>query len=427
MGSREAAARPIRRSYSAPGNGKLAESSSMSGSKRVGFFVSANRSSSRVARASLSRLAARAREKAILFSIDLRTGKSSFSRLGAANPLADDYLPSGNGIRNGKQIAKRMAGLRRDRAGRGRRGQRGALSSRAARAARCWASTALRRDTIAAARTARRGSSARPTSSIPTTCRWCSVPSSSGTNWNSSPASSSTTRSGLLQIGPPDGEVLRGVRAQCPSSTACAIEELSAAESGGALSRLSRARRRARRSSSSAPATCWSSAASWRMPNRPCGWRRAAHWRNGAAAGTPTASGVIVETDRGTLLRRSADHRRRRLVEPTARAIWAFRFEVLRKPLYWWRTRSDVYQRDRGCPGFPLRAARTAAFTACRKSMPRGVKVAEHTGGAAGRRSAARRSRKSTRPTQERVAGFVGQYLPEATPTARTTPSACTR
>ena len=121
---------------------------------------------------------------------------------------------------------------------------------------------------------------------------------------------------------------------------------------------------------------------------------------------------VTVETDRASY---TAD----RLV--IAGGAWSGRllvelgipFEVRRKPLYWFRTRSDAYRADRGCPGF-LYDLPHGCFYGVPQIDALGVKVAQHTGGAAVADPLAV-DRQIDPIDFEQVAGFVSQYLCDAT------------
>lgn len=123
-------------------------------------------------------------------------------------------------------------------------------------------------------------------------------------------------------------------------------------------------------------------------------------------------SGVTVQTDLATY---TAD----RLV--VTAGAWASQlladlgipFEVRRKPLYWFHTRSDAYRADRGCPGFFFQLPE-----GCFYGFPQidavGVKVAEHTGGPVVADPLAV-DRGLDQQDMQRVARFVNQCLPQAT------------
>ena len=183
---------------------------------------------------------------------------------------------------------------------------------------------------------------------------------------------------GLLQIGAESGEVIRGVRASARRHD-LPIEELSAAE-------------------------CQHRFAGFRVPDscRAVFEARAgillveqcvrAHAQQAVRQGAEIRSGetiehwrlegdrVVVQTDRGR-------YTAARLIVTVG--AWAGQllgelgvpFEVRRKPLYWFAANSDVYQADRGCPGF-LYDLPQGCFYGMPQIDPLGVKVAQHTGGA---------------------------------------------
>jgi sarcosine oxidase len=122
--------------------------------------------------------------------------------------------------------------------------------------------------------------------------------------------------------------------------------------------------------------------------------------------------GVVVETDRTSY---SAD----RLI--VAAGAWAgplladlkIPLVVLRKPLYWFRTRNGTYRADRGCPAF-LYDLPNGCFYGVPQIDPRGIKVAQHTGGAMVD-DPLTVDREIDLADQEAVAGFVAEYLEGAT------------
>ncbi len=122
--------------------------------------------------------------------------------------------------------------------------------------------------------------------------------------------------------------------------------------------------------------------------------------------------GVVVETER---MRYRAD----RLV--IAAGAWASQLlaglgiplEVRRKPLYWFRTRSDAYRPDFGCPGF-LFDLPQGCFYGVPQLDPLGVKVAQHTGGAIVE-DPLLVAREVDAGDQQQVADFVTRHLAEAT------------
>jgi glycine/D-amino acid oxidase-like deaminating enzyme len=121
---------------------------------------------------------------------------------------------------------------------------------------------------------------------------------------------------------------------------------------------------------------------------------------------------VVVETERATY---AAD----RLI--VCAGAWAgpllgelgIRFEVRRKPLYWWRTRDDAYRADGGCPGF-LYDLPQGCFYGFPQIDPAGVKVAEHTGGTIVE-DPLDVNREIDLADQKHVATFVGEHLTSAT------------
>ena len=86
--------------------------------------------------------------------------------------------------------------------------------------------------------------------------------------------------------------------------------------------------------------------------------------------------------------------------------------EVRRKPLYWWQTRGDTYQAQRGSPGF-LYDLPQGCFYGFPQVDARGIKVAEHTGGTLVSDPLA--VNRAAGAEQARVAAFVAKYLPVAT------------
>jgi sarcosine oxidase len=215
---------------------------------------------------------------------------------------------------------------------------------------------------------------------------------------------------GLLQIGTPTGEVLSGVRASARLH-GLEIEELSKRE---AESRFKGFR---------VPASCeaiFERRAGYLLVERCV----IAHAEQAARLGAEIhtgetvrgwrveGAGVDVETDRGVY---SAG----RLI--VAAGAWAgtllrelgVRFEVRRKPLFWWQAHNDCYRADQGCPGY-LFDLPQGCFYGFPQIDPRGVKVAEHTGGALVE-DPLKVIRDVDVQEQQRVAGFVGEHLSEAT------------
>jgi sarcosine oxidase len=215
---------------------------------------------------------------------------------------------------------------------------------------------------------------------------------------------------GLLQIGPRRGEVLRGVRASA-SLHSLAIEELSAAN---CESRFPGFR---------VPAACeaiFEARAGYLLVERCVEAHAKAAVQLGAKfhAGETVQSwraegaGVVVQTDRGSY---AAD----RLI--VAAGPWAsslltdlkIPLVVLRKPLYWFRTRNDIYRADRGCPAF-LYDLPGGCFYGFPQIDPRGIKAAQHTGGAVVDDPLVV-DPEIDPVDQEAVANFVAEYLAGAT------------
>ena len=216
---------------------------------------------------------------------------------------------------------------------------------------------------------------------------------------------------GLLQIGPPAGEVVRGVRASARLH-GLPIENLSARE---AEMRFKGFR---------VPSDCeaiFEQRAGYLMVERCVIAHAEQAVRLGAQLHTeetvrgwrvePTGL-VVVETDRAKY---AAD----RLV--VSAGAWSSQLlsdlgvslEVRRKPLYWWRTRGDTYRADLGCPGF-LYDLPQGCFYGVPQIDPAGVKVAEHTGGAIVD-DPLTVNREVDLIDQSRVTDFVGGYLLDAT------------
>jgi sarcosine oxidase len=215
---------------------------------------------------------------------------------------------------------------------------------------------------------------------------------------------------GLLQIGPPEGEVLSGVRASARLHN-LGIEELSASESqdrfpGFRVPDGCQATFERRAGYLLVEECVIAHAEQARRLGAELHSGETIHrWRaNGA--------GVVVETDR-------AHYAADRLV--ICAGAWAghllgdlgIPFQVRRKPLYWWRTRGDAYWADRGCPGF-LYDLPTGCFYGVPQIDRSGVKVAEHTGGAVVT-DPLNVDRGIVLADRQRVADFVADYLSDAT------------
>lgn len=225
---------------------------------------------------------------------------------------------------------------------------------------------------------------------------------------------------GLLQIGPPDGEVLQGVRASARQH-ALPIENLTAAESHRRFPGF--------RVDDDCEAI-FETRAGYLLVER-CvqahasqAVRLGAHLHAGETVRDWRAEGttVVVETDRGT-------YATSRLI--VTAGAWAapllgqlrIPLEVRRKPLYWFRPQTDIYRADLACPAFlyDLEKRGQNYFSApagCFYGVPQidsaGIKVAEHTGGqvVADPLSV---DRANDPADQQRVALFVERYLTQAT------------
>jgi len=215
---------------------------------------------------------------------------------------------------------------------------------------------------------------------------------------------------GLLQVGPPQGEVIPGVRS-------------SAQIHGLELEDLSPSQVAARFPGFYVPADY---AAAF---ERKAGYLRveacvAAHARAAQNLGAKlhigetalnwqiTGDHAVVTTDRQA-------YRAQRLI--ITAGAWAGQLlanlgiplEVRRKPLYWWRGKNEHFQADRGCPGY-LYEVPEGCFYGFPQIDERGVKVAEHTGGPLVPDALAL-DRSLDTGDQSRVAAFIRQYLPDLT------------
>jgi monomeric sarcosine oxidase len=214
---------------------------------------------------------------------------------------------------------------------------------------------------------------------------------------------------GLVQAGPPDGEVMHGVR-QSAALHNLPIENLTPRDAAGRFPGFafrsdhevvfeSRAGYLLVESCVRAHAAqAQSHGAELRIGEEVRAWRI-------------TGDDVVVETDRDSYL---ADH----LVicaGPWAGQVLAdlqIPFEVRRKPLFWFQTRSEVYRAEQGCPAF-LYDLEDGCFYGVPQIDPLGIKVAEHTGGA-GVSDPLEVNRQLDVEELERVAHFVGHYIAEA-------------
>ena len=182
---------------------------------------------------------------------------------------------------------------------------------------------------------------------------------------------------GLLQIGPAAGEVISGVR-QSARLHKLGIENLSARDAA------------ARFPGFRVPEYCeaiFERRAGYLLVERCVEVHIEQAVRLGAQVRTDEAvrgwraegDGVVVETDHGS-------YAAARLI--ICAGAWSAQLlgslgiplEVRRKPLYWWRTRGETYRADRGSPAF-LYDLPDGCFYGFPQIDPRGVKVAEHTGG----------------------------------------------
>jgi len=122
-----------------------------------------------------------------------------------------------------------------------------------------------------------------------------------------------------------------------------------------------------------------------------------------------TAQGVEVETDR-------ARYQAGALV--VTAGAWAgslladlgLPLEVLRKPLFWFRTETDAYRVDRGCPCY-LFETPEGNFYGFPDLEPYGLKCAEHSNGQLVH-DPLRLDRELNRDDQLRVENFLSGHLP---------------
>jgi monomeric sarcosine oxidase len=215
---------------------------------------------------------------------------------------------------------------------------------------------------------------------------------------------------GLLQIGPAEGEVIRGVR-ESASRHHLEIENLSASEAS------------ARFPGFVVPKSyeaIFERRAGYLLVEQCVAAHVAQAMRLGAELHTDETirswradgSSVTVETDRS---------RYTAACMIVAAGPWAGQllgemripFEVRRKPLFWFRTRGDAYRADRGCPGF-LYDLPEGCFYGVPQLDALGIKVAEHTGGSVVADPLS--VNRGVDPVEEaRVAGFVRRFLSQAT------------
>lgn len=88
-------------------------------------------------------------------------------------------------------------------------------------------------------------------------------------------------------------------------------------------------------------------------------------------------------------------------------------FEVIRKSLYWYQTKSGVYQADKGSPGFIIECA-TGNFYGFPQIDNLGVKVAEHSNGIPVA-NPLDVDRKEDAVETDRVLGFIRDFMPQVT------------
>ncbi len=226
-------------------------------------------------------------------------------------------------------------------------------------------------------------------------------------------------QTGLLQIGSPEGEVLRGVR-QSAETHSLPIENLSASESE---SRFPGFR---------VPTGCeavFEERAGYLVPERCV----AAHIQEAVALGAEvrfdeTIIGWRMEGEEAIVEAPHTNYAADQLViaaGPWARQLlgdFDIPLVVRRKPLYWWQTRGDVYRADHGCPCY-LYDLPQGVFYGVAQIDARGIKAAEHTGGAIVQEALAV-NRDSDPAEERRLADFVAEFLPQAT-THRTHHAVC--
>ena len=216
---------------------------------------------------------------------------------------------------------------------------------------------------------------------------------------------------GLLQVGPPSGEVIRGVRESAVQHK-LDIENLSLAEAN------------ARFSGFVIPEDCeaiFERRAGYLLVERAVvAYARQAQRRGAQVVVDQTVrrwqvdcDSVLVETDR-------EKYRTSRLI--IAAGPWSgqllgtlgISLEVRRKPLCWWPTQDDRYRTDRGCPAF-LYDLPQGCFYGFPQIDSRGLKAAEHTGGDIVDNPLTV-DRQLHTADRDRVASFIGQFLPAVAP-----------
>lgn len=223
---------------------------------------------------------------------------------------------------------------------------------------------------------------------------------------------------GLLEVGLPEGEVIKGVR-ESARLHGLEIEDLTAAETR---------RRFPQFQVGDELAAVFERRAGYLLVERCVEAHADQAARLGAEIVTGTSvsawhadgSGVVVETDRG---RYSAD----RLV--IAAGAWSgallaelgVPLEVRRKPLYWYATQDNSYRPASGCPAFYFDLPH-GAFYGIPQIDELGVKVAEHSGGQVVDDPLT--VQREVLADHQRVAEFAAAHLPRAT-TRRTAHAVC--
>ncbi len=226
-------------------------------------------------------------------------------------------------------------------------------------------------------------------------------------------------QSGLLQVGPADGVVLAGVR-ESARRHGLAIESFSAAEVNSEFPGFL------------APDGCeavFERGAGFLLVERCVELHAQEAMRLGAELHTGEAiRGWTNEGSAFRVLTDRAEYTTARLV--IAAGAWAGQLlahfgiplEVRRKPLYWFATKSDVYQTANGCPAFLYDLAE-GCFYGVPALDADGVKVGQHSGGVVVDDPLA--VNRDVDPLDfGEVAGFVSRYLPAAT-THRTNHTVC--
>jgi sarcosine oxidase len=214
---------------------------------------------------------------------------------------------------------------------------------------------------------------------------------------------------GLLEVGPPQGEVVKGVLASARQH-ALEVEELTAAEivcrwpgfyAAGEL--VGAYERRAGYLHVERCVLAHVAEALVAGAELACE-RTVISWRS-------EGSGVVVTTDReelcGDTLVLTAGPWSASLL-----ADFAVRLEILRKPVFWLATRDASYRAEQGCPCF-LYELPSGIFYGIPQLDDRGVKVAEHTGGET-IVDPLNVDRALKTDDRERVSRFAAAHLPRA-------------